>query len=151
MDTEDPTQLEILRRYQQAIVSQSADNLADLYAVDAVHEVPFLFPGIATQLEGREQVRFTYRAAWAHSDAQPQSIRETAVHCSEDGETVVAEQTVVGVLASAGQPFEFPGVVVLRVREGEIIHARDYMDGLRVAHTMGRLPAVAAALAKPDP
>ena len=36
-------------------------------------------------------------------------------------------------------------VLVLRVRDGKIIHVRDYMDGLGVAHATGRLPAVVRA------
>jgi ketosteroid isomerase-like protein len=94
--TPDPAPRAILRRYQQALVDKSADDLADLYAADAVHELPFLLPGMPDRLEGREQVRAAYRAAWAASDARPQAVR---------------------------------------------------MDGLGAAHAMGRLPAVAAALA----
>ena len=61
---------------------------------------------------------------------------------------LVAEQVVSGVIRSTGRQFEFPGLLILRVRDGQIIHARDYMDGLGVAHAMTRLPAVIAALAK---
>jgi uncharacterized protein len=147
--TPDPAPRAILRRYQQALVDKSADDLADLYAADAVHELPFLFPGMPDRLEGREQVRAAYRAAWAASDARPQAVREVAVHSSEDGNVLIAEQVVSGILPSAGRPFEFPGVLVLRVRDGKITHVRDYMDGLGVAHAMGRLPAVAAALGHP--
>jgi uncharacterized protein len=75
-------------------------------------------------------------------------VREVAVHSCEDGGVLIAEQVVSETLPSTGMPFEFPGVLVLRVRDGEIIHVRDYMDGLGVAHAMGRLPAVAAALAR---
>ena len=39
--------------------------LADLYTVDAVHEFPLLFPGMPARLVGREEIRETYRAAWA--------------------------------------------------------------------------------------
>jgi uncharacterized protein len=145
-----PTPQEILQRYQQAMIDQSADDLAGLYAADAVHELPFLFPGMPDRLEGREQVRGVYRAAWAASDAQPQAVREVAVHSCDDGEVLVAEQVVSGVLRSTGQPFEFPGVLVLRVRNGQIIRVRDYMDGLGVAHALGRLPAVVRALAQSD-
>ena len=44
-----------------------------------------------------------------------------------------------------GDALVFPGVLVLRVRHGKIIHVRDYMDGLGVAHATGRLPAVVRA------
>jgi ketosteroid isomerase-like protein len=140
----------ILRRYQQAMIDKSADDLADLYAPDAVHELPFLFPGMPDRFEGREQIRTAYRTAWAASDAQPQAVREIAVYSCTDSEVIIAEQVVSGVRQSTDQPFQFPGVLVLRVRNSEIIHVRDYMDGLGVAHAMGRLPAVVDALAHLD-
>jgi uncharacterized protein len=145
-----PTPQAILQRYRQAMIDKSADDLAGLYAADAVHELPFLFPGMPDRLDGREQVRDVFRAAWAASDAQPQAVREVAVHSCDDGEVLVAEQVVSGVLQSAGRQFEFPGVLVLRVRDGQIIQVRDYMDGLGVAHALGRLPAVVRALTQPD-
>lgn len=146
MGTPDRAPRAILRRYQQALIDMSADDLAGLYAADAVHEVPFLFPGMPDRFVGREQVRAAYRAAWAASDARPQAVREVGVHHCADSEVLIAEQVVSGVLRSTGRPFEFPGVLVLRVRDGEIVHVRDYMDGLGVAHALGRLPAVVAAL-----
>jgi ketosteroid isomerase-like protein len=146
--TPDRTPQAILRRYQQALIDMSADDLADLYAADALHELPFLFPGMPDRLEGREEVRAVYRAAWAASDARTRTVRAVAVHPCADSEVLVAEQVLSGILGSTGQPFEFAGVLVLRVRNGEILHVRDYMDGLGVAHAMGRLPAVLKALAQ---
>ncbi|WP_369392944.1 nuclear transport factor 2 family protein [Streptomyces sp. CG1] len=141
-----PGPREVLTRYQQAMLDKSADNLADLYAVDAVHEFPFLFPGMPTRYQGREEVRAGYRAAWGASPAQPQEIREVAVHQSTDPEVITVEQLVTGTVTTTGQPFSFPGLLVIRVRNGQILHVRDYMDGLGVAHAMGRLTAIAASL-----
>ncbi|MER6381941.1 nuclear transport factor 2 family protein [Streptomyces sp. NPDC001250] len=141
-----PGPREVLTRYQQAMLDKSADNLADLYAVDAVHEFPFLFPGMPTRYQGREEVRAGYRALWGASPAQPQEIREVAVHQSTDPEVITVEQLVTGTVTTTGQPFGFPGLLVIRVRNGQILHVRDYMDGLRVAHAMGRLTAIAAGL-----
>lgn len=124
----------------------SADDLADLYAADAVHELPFLFPGMPARYDGREQVRAAYRAAWAATDARVGEVRDIAVHTAADPEVVIAEQVLTGVIASTGEPFEFSGVLVLRVHDTLITHVRDYMDGLAVAHAMGRLPAVVQAL-----
>jgi len=132
----------VLRRYQEALIHQDADELADLYASDALHELPFLFPGMPDRYEGRDQVRAAYRAAWGASPARPQEVRVVAVHHTDDPELIVAEQVVAGTIASTGETFEFPGVLVLRVRDGKIVHVRDYMDGLSVAQAMRRLPAV---------
>ncbi|MEU3518297.1 nuclear transport factor 2 family protein [Streptomyces sp. NPDC006654] len=137
---------EVLARYQQAMLDKSADDLADLYAVDAVHEFPFLFPGMPERYQGREEVRAGYRAAWGASPAQPQEIREVVVHENTDPEVIVVEQIVSGTVTTTGQSFDFPGLLVIRVRNSQIVHVRDYMDGLGVAHAMGRLTAVSASL-----
>jgi ketosteroid isomerase-like protein/mannose-6-phosphate isomerase-like protein (cupin superfamily) len=137
---------EVLARYQQAMLDKSADDLADLYAVDAVHEFPFLSPGMPERFRGREEVRAGYRAAWGASPAQPREIREVVVQEGADPEVIVVEQTVSGTVTTTGRSFDLPGLLVIRVRNGEIVHVRDYMDGLGVAHAMDRLPAVAAAL-----
>ncbi|MDG4532132.1 nuclear transport factor 2 family protein [Streptomyces sp. AV19] len=136
----------ILDRYHRAVLSKSADDLAELYAPDGVHEYPFFFPGMPERFEGREAIREGCRAIWGPSPARPQRVEEVAVHVSADGEVITVEHIVHGTLAPTGQEFSFPGLLVLRVRDGLITHARDYMDGLRVAHTMGVLPALAAAV-----
>jgi ketosteroid isomerase-like protein len=137
---------EVLARYQRAMLDKSADDLADLYAVDAVHEFPFLFPGMPERYQGREEVRAGYRVAWDASPAQPQEIRQVVVHENTDPEVIVVEQVVSGTVTTTGQPFSFPGLLVIRVRNSQIVHVRDYMDGLGVAHAMDRLTAVAASL-----
>ncbi|MFF1360707.1 nuclear transport factor 2 family protein [Streptomyces sp. NPDC058297] len=137
---------EVLARYQQAMLDKSADDLADLYAVDAVHEFPFLSPGMPARYQGREEVREGYRAAWGPSPAQPQEIREVVVHESTDREVITVEQVVTGTVTTTGQSFSLPGLLVIRIRNGQIVHVRDYMDGLGVAHAMGRLAAVVAGL-----
>ncbi|MFJ6134324.1 nuclear transport factor 2 family protein [Kitasatospora sp. NPDC092286] len=141
-----PGPREVLARYQRAMLDKSADDLADLYAVDAVHEFPFLSPGMPARYQGSEEVRAGYRAAWGASPAQPREIHEVAVHESTDPEVITVEQVVTGTVATTGQTFSIPGLLVLRVRNGRIVHVRDYMDGLGVAHTMGRLDAVVASL-----
>ncbi|MDX3457719.1 nuclear transport factor 2 family protein [Streptomyces sp. ME02-8801-2C] len=137
---------DVLARYQRAMLDGSADDLADLYAVDAVHEFPFLFPGMPERYRGREEVRAGYRAAWGASPARPREITEVVVHDGADPEVITVEQVVTGIVTTTGRPFSFPGLLVIRVRDGRIVHVRDYMDGLRVAHTMDRLQASATSL-----
>ncbi|WP_037972298.1 nuclear transport factor 2 family protein [Streptomyces sp. NRRL WC-3742] len=138
--------LQLLARYRRAMLDLDADALAGLYAEDGVHEFPFLFPGMPERYSGREEVRAGYRAAWGASAARPQEIREVAVHPGADPEVLTVEQTVIGTIAGTGAPFALPGLLVLRARDGLLVHVRDYMDGLGVAHAMGRLSAVAARL-----
>ncbi|MFF4922088.1 nuclear transport factor 2 family protein [Kitasatospora sp. NPDC001261] len=141
-----PSPLDLLVRYRRAMLDLDADALAELYAEDGVHEFPFLFPGMPERYRGREEIRAGYRAAWGASAARPREIREVAVHPGADPEVLTVEQQVVGTLATTGEPFTVPGLLVMRARDGLLVHVRDYMDGLGVAHAMGRLGAVAARL-----
>ncbi|MFD8702863.1 nuclear transport factor 2 family protein [Kitasatospora sp. NPDC059648] len=141
-----PGPLELLARYRRAMLDLDADALAELYAEDGVHEFPFLFPGMPERYRGREEVRAGYRAAWGASEARPEEIREVAVHPGADPEVLTVEQSVIGRVASTGEEFTLPGLLVLRARGGQLVHVRDYMDGLGVARAMGRLGAVTAAL-----
>ncbi|WP_210587611.1 nuclear transport factor 2 family protein [Streptomyces sp. GESEQ-35] len=129
---------DILARYQQAMLDMSADDLADLYAVDGVHEFPFTAPGMPPRFQGSEEVRAGYRAAWGGSPAQPREIHDVVVHESTDPEVIVVEQTVSGTLTTTGRSFSVPGLLVIRVRDDLIVHVRDYMDGLGLARAMGR-------------
>ncbi|MFI9722885.1 nuclear transport factor 2 family protein [Streptomyces sp. NPDC052396] len=53
----------------------SVDDLADLYAPDAVHEFPFTAPGFPPRFEGRDQIRDAYRAAWSASPVRWPHLR----------------------------------------------------------------------------
>ncbi len=137
---------EVLARYRRAMLDKNADDLAALYAVDAIHEFPFLFPGVPARYHGREEVRTGYKAAWAASPARPRQVHEVAVHDSTDPEVITVEQSISGTVITTGEAFEFPALLVMRVQHGLIAHIRDYVDGLAVAHALGRLPTVAAML-----
>ncbi|MFD7990797.1 nuclear transport factor 2 family protein [Streptomyces mexicanus] len=133
-----PGPRDVLARYRRAILDRSADGLADLYARDAVHEFPFRFPGLPAHYRGREEVRAGYKALWGASPARPEAVHEVAVHESTDPEVIVVEQTVTGTVTTTGAPFEVPGLLVLRVRDGLLVHVRDYMDGLAATGAAGR-------------
>ncbi|MGW4383054.1 nuclear transport factor 2 family protein [Kitasatospora sp. NPDC004531] len=129
--------LDVLARYRRAVLDLDADALAELYAADGVHEFPFRFPGFPARFEGREAVRAGYRAAWAATPARPTVIEEAGVHLSTDPEVLLVEQTVRGELAGGRGGFAVAGLLVLRVRGGLIVHARDYMDGLAATGGVG--------------
>ncbi|WP_405710422.1 MULTISPECIES: nuclear transport factor 2 family protein [unclassified Streptomyces] len=114
------------------MLDKSPDDLADLYAVDAVHEFPFTSPGFPPRYEGREAVRAGYRAAWGASPAQMLEVRKIATYETDDPEVIIAEHVVVGTVAAKPTEFAVPGLLILHVRNGLITRVRDYMDGLGV-------------------
>jgi ketosteroid isomerase-like protein len=127
----------VLASYHQAMLDKSPDDLADLYAMDAVHEFPFASPGFPPRYEGREAVRAGYRAAWGTSPVQVQEVRKIAAYETADPEVIIAEHVVLGTLPTKGTTFTVPGLLILRVHSGLITRVRDYMDGMGVGSARG--------------
>ncbi|MFI7104680.1 nuclear transport factor 2 family protein [Nonomuraea sp. NPDC050227] len=119
---------EIVGAFHGAMLRKSADELADLYAEDGRHEFPF---GGLPPYEGREAVRAGYRASWGVSPAVPQEVERVALHRTDDPEVVVVEQNAhvkVGERA-----ITVPGLLMLRIRDGRIVHCKDFMDASAIA------------------
>ncbi|CAL9479917.1 nuclear transport factor 2 family protein [Streptomyces sp. enrichment culture] len=131
------TPREVLARYYRAMLDKSADDLADLYAADGVHEFPFTSPGFPERFEGREAVRSGYRAAWGASPVRVEEVREVAAHDTARPGVIVAEHVVVGTRPPGRTGITVPGLLVLHVDDGLITRARDYMDGFGVAAARG--------------
>ncbi|MBW8802150.1 MAG: nuclear transport factor 2 family protein [Streptomyces sp.] len=131
------TPREVLTCYYQAMLDKSPDDLADLYATDAVHEFPFTSPGFPSRFEGREAVRAGYRAAWGAGPAQVQEVRRIAAYETADPEVIIAEHVVRGTLTTKATTFTVPGLLILHVRDGLITRVRDYMDASGIAAARG--------------
>jgi ketosteroid isomerase-like protein len=136
----------VLASFHQAMIDVSADDLADLYAVDGVHEFPFLSPGFPARYTGREEVRAGYRARWADHPVKLNEVRTVFVYQTTDPEVIVCAAELDGTLNATGQPFGASGLLTLQVRDGLITHCRDYMDSLGICHSLGVLAEVVASL-----
>lgn len=140
------TPREALARYHRAMVDGPADDLADLYAADGVHTFPFRAPGFPARLKGREEIRALYRARWGASPVRLTEIHDVVVHDAADPEVVVGEWEGTGTVGPDHRPFRATGMLILRVRNGEIVETRDYIDALGTYHAMGRLRDAVAAM-----
>jgi ketosteroid isomerase-like protein len=128
---------EVLERYRQAAISQSADEMSRLYAVDAVHEFPFTRPGLPSRLEGRDEIVNWIAAGWKANALKYERYRTFAIHHTADQDTIIAEQEALGTSASTGE-FALPNIIVLTARNGQITRLRDYVN----------IPAAAAAIGR---
>jgi uncharacterized protein len=142
----DPTAVRtLLDGYYSAIVHKDADELAALYAEQAVHEFPLLSPYFPQQLHGRAAIRSHYAAVWKAAPMRLQEVRETALHLTRDPEVIVAEAQL-SATTDAGKHFKLSFVLVVQIQDGRIVHLRDYMDALGAAHALERLPEMVKAL-----
>jgi ketosteroid isomerase-like protein len=128
---------EVLERLRRAAISQSADDMRRVYAVDAVHEFPFTRPGVPSRLEGRDEIVNWIAAGWKAFPLKYERYRTLALYDTGDPETIIVEQEAIGTSASTGE-FALPNIVVLTVRNGQVAHLRDYVNVLAAAAAMGR-------------
>ena len=128
---------EVLERLRQAAISQSADDMNSVYAVDAVHEFPFTRPGVPSRLDGRDEIVNWIAAGWKAYPLKYERYRTLAIHDTGDPGTIIVEQEALGTSASTGE-FALPNIVVLTVRNGQIARLRDYVNIAAAAGAMGR-------------
>ena len=129
--------LEVLERFRQAAVSQSPEDMSRVYAADAVHEFPFTRAGLPSRLEGRDEIVNWISAGWETNELRYDRYRTLAVHRTSDPDTIIVEQEALGASTSTGE-FALPNIVVLTVRNGQIVRLRDYVNILAAAAAMGR-------------
>ncbi len=127
---------EVLQRWRQAAISQSAHDMGRVYAVDAVHEFPFTRPGVPSRLEGRDEIVSWAAAVWKTNTFKYERYRTLAIYETNDPDTIIVEQEALGTSTSTGE-FALPNIVVLTVRNGQIAHLRDYVNILAAAAAMG--------------
>ncbi|MEU8517157.1 nuclear transport factor 2 family protein [Kitasatospora sp. NPDC048722] len=118
--------------------------LAGLYAEDAVVEIVFAPVG-PRRFVGRSVIeeRFKELATSVPVELTPVNvvIRET-----DDPEVIVNEWDYQVRHRETGRTFGASNIQVLRVRDGLIVHSRDFHDHLALAAAGGNLPQLVEAL-----
>lgn len=115
-----------------------ADRLADLYAEHTQVEHP-MSPLGDRPLRTRAELRrhFASGPDMAGDTLRGFHAADIAIHDAADPEVIAAEFTYQGT--GDGTPFRVPCVFVLRVRDGQIVASRDYVNHLAFAQLAGRL------------
>lgn len=134
-------------RFLAAATGADPGDLADLYAPHVVIDMPFapaaLYP--ARTDTDRESLRARFRAGAALRSYE--RVSGVRIHETADPEVVVTEYDLHGRLTATQEPFTLAFLMVMTVRDGLIVHTRDYADPIAGAKALGRLPALIEALA----
>jgi ketosteroid isomerase-like protein len=128
---------EVFLALVNGICERRLDDVLKLYAekTDISHPFdPLRGHGLASRDELREH--FSRRPAKDTIAARPTNIR---VHETLDPEVIVAEFDYAGTNLETNTPFAYRCVFIMRVRNGEIIESRDYIDHLSSAEARGSL------------
>jgi uncharacterized protein len=134
---------EVFERLSRGITEGRWADLADLYAEDAVAEMPLAAPERG-RVAGREVIRSHFLAA-AGGPLQL-SAGNVVVHETTDPEVIIAEFDYDVLHVPTGRRLTAANVQILRIRNGLILSTRDYHDHLRLAAAGGRAEELAAAL-----
>jgi ketosteroid isomerase-like protein len=123
------------------------EDLPRLYA-EQTHVVHPFDPLRAAPLRTRDALRehFTPRAGGGlELRRKPTNI---IIHDTSDPEVIVAEFEYQGTVAGTDEAFSLPCIFVLRVRDGEIVESRDYVDHLTAARVRGQLDELIGLLGR---
>ncbi len=137
---------ETVEQLLRAAVSATPGDMADCYAPEVVIEIPFAVPALyPSRFETtREELRARYQAGTA--SRRYKSLSDVTVHETADPEVVIAEYELNGEMTATGEPYSMRFAMVLTIRDGHIMHSRDYSDPIAGARLLGRLPDLVSAL-----
>jgi uncharacterized protein (TIGR02246 family) len=122
------TPADVLARRRHLILNGDADGFADLFAPDAVIEMPFgALPGMPARLAGREAIRDYSRQVMA-SPLRIEDFEMTELYQSQDPEVVIAEVRAKATVTTTGRSFTATSIQVFRIRDGHIVLFRDFAD-----------------------
>ncbi|SEE45618.1 Ketosteroid isomerase-related protein [Streptomyces sp. 2131.1] len=134
-----PTPVEVYRQMQEAVLCEYGPTLlpAQLLADDVVVETPFSPPG-ARRYEGRENWLAFYASRplpFRCDEFHEISTRETA-----DPEVLVVEYEFTGTVTTTGLAASAVFIAILRVRDGKILHWREYQDVMGITQVLSLRP-----------
>ena len=85
-----PTPAQVLEQRRELLLKHDVDGFVDLFAPDAVIELPFAGPGMPPRLAGQQAIRdFSHRTV--ASPLRIDDLEATAVYHTDDPEVLVTE------------------------------------------------------------
>jgi ketosteroid isomerase-like protein len=127
--------VELHRRQLRRLLEKDMDAWVEAFAEDAVFELPFAPPGYPQRLEGKELIREYVKDYPAHIDLQ--DFPEVVEHPTLDPGVLIVEARTEGRVVATGAPYRVRYVWVVTVKDGKIVHQRDYWDPLAVLDALG--------------
>jgi uncharacterized protein len=129
---------ETVERMLRAGRELDIETFAGLMAPDGYIEWPYRPPGVPARLQGRTEIREFLTAA-ASDFISFDEFRDMVVHETTDPEVVIVEYEAHGTVVPTGAPFLQTVIAVFRVRDGQILSYRDYINPLPLAEALESL------------
>ena len=114
-------------------LNPGAESFVQMFAEDGVMEFPYALPS-PKRLEGREAL--AAHLAYLARLVELLSVSDVVKHETTDPEVFIVEFASSGRAVATGEPFEQRYISVIRVRDGRIVHYKDYWNPLAILRTM---------------
>ncbi|MFK4090428.1 nuclear transport factor 2 family protein [Kribbella sp. NPDC020789] len=147
---------EVFRTLVQGVAAGRYAGLTELYAEQTDVRHP-MHPDRPEPLRSRAELR----AHFGGGEDAPEDATEDplvrfeavdiVVHRTEDPEVIVGEFAYAGSVTGSDESFHVPCVFVMRVRDGEIVESRDYVDHAAMAKARERIGEITADRREPAP
>lgn len=123
-------------RFQQSVLSGDMGYSDDMHADDAIVEFPFAHAGMPRRFESLAAFRAFAEQSRTSFPVRFEEFRNVVVHDTTDPEVIVAEYELSGVVTTTGRRASAPFVLMLRVRDGKLVHVREYQNPLAMAEAL---------------
>ncbi|RSM86015.1 nuclear transport factor 2 family protein [Kibdelosporangium aridum] len=100
-----------------------------IWAPDLVVETPF---GVTKRISGGENFREIARAGRAALPVTFTACNTIAIHDTIDPDVIVVEYELVATMNATGEEHSAQFIGVLTVRNGKVVHWREYQDTARM-------------------
>ncbi|MFF0445063.1 nuclear transport factor 2 family protein [Streptomyces sp. NPDC004609] len=128
--------LQVFERFRENVLAGAVGLSEDLCADDVIVGLPFAPPGTPDRIVGREEVAAFTAAGRSALPVRFDDFRGVTVHQTADPEVIVAEYEVAGRVTTTGRSATASFVLVLRVRDGRVVHWREYQDVAAIARAL---------------
>ncbi|WP_337100569.1 nuclear transport factor 2 family protein [Paenibacillus sp. YIM B09110] len=134
---------QIITSLLQAEANQDIELMADRLADNVVYETPFVLPGVANRIEGKEQLLrlLTQFIGKERGIYATWSIFNINVYAAEEPDLFFAEMQSKGTVAKSGYVYEQSYVSLFRVQADRVIEWREYFNPLPLQEAMASIQA----------
>jgi uncharacterized protein len=137
---------ETVERMLRAGREMDTETFVGLMAPDGYIEWPYRPAGAPARLQGRTEIR-TFLTDSAKVLIRFDEYRNEVIHETIDPEVVIAEYEAYGAVIATGAPFQQTVIAVFRIRNGEVLSYRDYINPLPLAEALASVTGAAPARA----
>ncbi|WP_434054446.1 MAG: nuclear transport factor 2 family protein [Roseibium sp.] len=127
-----------------AIVAEAEENFLEMCDENIVFQFPFSPQGSVRELRGRDAMAAYLPKAGRLINFE--SMSKAVAHKAIDGETFVLEFSCKGTGAVTGERYDQDYISVIKIKNGHIVHYRDYWNPMVLLNAVGGIENLTSKL-----